>query len=131
MSVEKRNWQDAQKFCWSNGGYLAEITSREEEDHIETFLLHQLHFWIGLNDIDEEGSFVWAESNDAVSYSNWAPNNPTDFDNGADCVWKTHRVEEDGKDDIGWHDEDCDTTELNYPVHALCEFQRYSRDNEL
>ena len=25
---------------------------------------------------------MWAESNDAVSYSNWAPNNPTDFDNG-------------------------------------------------
>ena len=46
------------QFCIDNGGYLAEISSSEEENSLNNFLttagLQEDH-WIGLNDIDNEG----------------------------------------------------------------------------
>ena len=43
------------QYCWEQGGYLAEITSKEEEDLIDTFLTDGIHYWIGLTDIFVEG----------------------------------------------------------------------------
>ena len=41
-------------FCWQNGGYLAEIDSMEEDLAIYDGLGDHF-YWIGLNDIEEEG----------------------------------------------------------------------------
>ena len=58
---EEDNWLPQQvlivQFCTDNGGYLAEISSSEEENSLNNFLTTaglQDH-WIGLNDIDNEG----------------------------------------------------------------------------
>ena len=44
-------WQD----CWAQGGYLAELTSREEELAVSEVISHEDHFWLGLNDVAQEG----------------------------------------------------------------------------
>ena len=43
------------KFCWSLGGYLVEINSEVEEQMLHEVLLHEVYYWIGLNDLAFEG----------------------------------------------------------------------------
>lgn len=40
--------------------------------------------WIGLNDIDNEGTFVWADGNNST-YRDWYPGRPNDVDIDQDC----------------------------------------------
>ena len=54
-SLEKMSWYEAKEDCQAEGGYLAELTSPEEEANINEFINHNDHFWIGLTDEDTEG----------------------------------------------------------------------------
>lgn len=54
-------------------------------------------FMLGLNDLSEDGCWVWAEGN-SPSYSNWGPNQP-DRGESSNCV-------ENGPDGF-WNDIDC------------------------
>ena len=55
VSLHAMDWFTAQEYCWSQGAYLAEVKSQEEEDILDQFLVHGLAYWIGLNDIETEG----------------------------------------------------------------------------
>ena len=46
----------SQEYCWSTGGYLAEIMSRNEDDLLDTFLIEGTSYWLGLTDLSREGS---------------------------------------------------------------------------
>lgn len=56
-------------------GYLAEIGSQSENDIIETLAAGNT-VWIGANKIS--GSWKWANSDTALTYSNWGSNVPSD-----------------------------------------------------
>lgn len=59
-------------------GYLATITSQEEQDFISNIVSG--YAWIGGGDTNTEGIFEWLdgpESGDAVSYANWYNGSPT------------------------------------------------------
>ena len=43
------------QYCWGRGGYLAEITSAEEELALEGVLMHGKEYWLGLTDVEEQG----------------------------------------------------------------------------
>ena len=43
------------KYCWNQGGYLAEITTAEEEMLLETFLIEGVTYWLGFSDLIYEG----------------------------------------------------------------------------
>ena len=58
MSQDKMTWYQAQEICWGHGGYLAEIKSKEEEDALDKYLIHDLNFWLGLEDLATEGCMV-------------------------------------------------------------------------
>ena len=45
------------QLCWSLGGYLAEIEDQEQENHLDTFLSDGEEYWLGLNDLSQEGIF--------------------------------------------------------------------------
>merc|ERR1719333_1407566 len=70
-SPAKQNWYQAQEDCWAQGGYLAEVTSAEEEAALNEVINPDLQYWIGLNDEEQEGSFLWAESQQVASYPCW------------------------------------------------------------
>ena len=47
---------EAKEYCWSIGGYLAEIITEEEESLLDNYLISGISYWIGLSDIDHEGT---------------------------------------------------------------------------
>ena len=70
-----RIWVDARQQCTSNGYDLATITSLEENSLLVT-LNTGSSCWIGLNDIDNEGTYVWADGT-ASTYTHWTPGEPS------------------------------------------------------
>ena len=52
------------------------MNTREEEEQVDQFLIHDLFYWIGLSDLATEGSYVWAESHAVAEYTNWAADQP-------------------------------------------------------
>ena len=46
---------EAKEYCWSIGGYLAEIITEEEESLLDNYLISGISYWIGLSDMDHEG----------------------------------------------------------------------------
>ena len=64
--------------------------------------------WIGINDRNTEGQFVYASSEESITISNWNANQPDNYDN-EDCV---HFVYDLSK----WNDLYC--TSKN---HFICE----------
>ena len=59
---------DAKRQCESDGAHLAYPMFDAENVFIANIIFGQ--FWIGINDIDEEGKFVTVDGLD-VSYTNW------------------------------------------------------------
>ena len=69
---DEPTWSEAELMC-QNHGYdgVASVLDSDESNYIEDFLLFPS--WIGYNDIDTEGAFVW-ENGDVspTSYEDWA-----------------------------------------------------------
>ena len=61
--------------------------------------------WIGLNDIDNEGTFVWADGSGST-FRFWASGQPNDDQDNQDCV-ETYG-------DVSWNDLPCDYTVTCY-----------------
>ena len=47
--------------------------------------LSRKSYWIGLNDIKQEGVYVWS-SGQPITYSNWNSHQPDDYRHSEDCV---------------------------------------------
>lgn len=84
------SWTDAQVEAESLGGNLVTINDAAEEAWLQQTFGTQ-SFWIGLNDRLTEGEFVWA-SGEQVTYTNWAPGEPNDFNGAQDEVRMNHAV---------------------------------------
>jgi len=73
------NWDFAQFAAQNLGGNLATIRSMEENEFIRANVLGfdgaDRRGWIGLNDVEEEGNFVWV-SGEPVVFTNWDPGEP-------------------------------------------------------
>ena len=84
-----KDWQNAQAEAASLGGNLVTVNSQAEQDFLRRVFFSDAKrydlYWIGLNDLAEEGTFVWA-SGQPVTYTNWAPGEPNDFPPGEDAV---------------------------------------------
>ena len=90
------------------GGYLAELTTMEEDIPLENHLPQGLYYWIGLSDAASEGTWRWMESHQTVNYTNWWPGKGLD---GTDsiCVFKSLHPSY-----LGWADILCTRTESSH-----------------
>jgi len=71
---------------------------------IESDVLGVESWWLGLSDLGHEGRWIWQNSVEEVSYTNWAENYPTAGDVEQNCVvMKT-------ENELEWSDELCTTT---------------------
>ncbi|MBP7583083.1 MAG: hypothetical protein KBA61_03550 [Spirochaetes bacterium] len=102
---EYATWHEARQRCADAGGYLAVISSEEENEAIWELLgskwEHSL--WIGFSDSAVEGSWRWV-SGEPARYGNWRPGLPDNGQargDGEDCAeWLTS--------DGAWNDLPCD-----------------------
>ena len=93
LSKDPRTWFEARDECKELGGHLVEIESQEEHDLIVKttadlgWVEVKLNFWLGLNDIEKEGAWVWEHSGGPMmdGYTNWIPGEPNNMNN-EDCA---------------------------------------------
>ena len=86
LILETKTWVEAAEVAYSNGGILAEINSQEEQDSIFYHLNNAdinlsatrapdggnaSYIWIGGNDLDSEGIWVWDGANDEIKTQFW------------------------------------------------------------
>lgn len=68
-------WAAYQEAAQILGGNLATINDEAEDQWVFSTFSPFGHYWIGLNDVEEEGMFVWA-SGEPVTYTNWGVDEP-------------------------------------------------------
>ncbi len=99
---EDSTWEQARQGCiaFGSGFELARIDDDDENDLLEDATDGD-DYWIGGNDIEQEGDFRWSNG-DPIEFFNFGPGQPSDpgiF--GEDCILF------DGGDGE-WDDRDCD-----------------------
>ncbi|XP_074640218.1 lymphocyte antigen 75-like [Tubulanus polymorphus] len=66
-----KNWMESENTCVKYGGHLLTIVDSEQNEFYKTIAQNYGNsVWIGFNDIEKEGDFVWSSNNDVV-YTNW------------------------------------------------------------
>ena len=79
-------YEDALQYCkdLTTDGGLAEIINEDTQYFLTGVLvtkqlyLHD-HWWIGANDRNKEGKWIWEHSGKEVAYNNWRVGEPNDF----------------------------------------------------
>ena len=81
--IEKKTFVDAEQFCstFSKPGrpaHLVSIADSEENDFILQYAMavNKRNFWIGYNDIEFEGIYVWMDGSMA-GFEQWAAGEPS------------------------------------------------------
>ena len=79
------NFDDAESYCNSTyGTNLASIHS-EEEHSISYSLINSRNGWIGLNDRETDGTYIWNDGS-PFDYDNWHPGEPNNGGSLQGCV---------------------------------------------
>ncbi|XP_019637235.1 PREDICTED: uncharacterized protein LOC109479686 [Branchiostoma belcheri] len=112
FSTDKMAFKAAKDACQRDGGMLATIDAQDTNDLVvKEMRAGGDSYWIGLNDVREEGSFVWSdEAKSPAVYTNWHPDQP-DNGGGEDCVEMTKNQD--------WNDLPC-SSKLNF----ICEKEK-------
>ena len=126
LGEEPRNWMEARDKCQEEGGYLAEVVSKEENAAITEAIIFlgwrekNREPWIGLNNLKAVGQWRWNHSErllESGSYSYWLQNQPS-YIHKDRCVF------------IGgenrWNNRECEgKTQYwrgrQYSYHAICQ----------
>jgi len=82
----KQNWFKAKNSCREMGGYLAAIKNKEELDELDQKLIKPEHYWLGINDRDNEGVYVSDASGKKATFLRWQEKQPDNFRNNEDCI---------------------------------------------
>jgi hypothetical protein len=77
--------QNAEETAVSLGGHLVTINDHKEHEYLWALWGRDHLLWIGLNDVKEEGSFVWT-SGEPVTFLYFATNEPNDLGKNEDYV---------------------------------------------
>lgn len=70
-------WEEAKEYCESQGGYLATITSQEEDEFLYSYVTDMGvdSVLFGLSDTDQDDMWTWV-TGEPFSYENWASGEP-------------------------------------------------------
>ncbi|XP_036393707.1 CD209 antigen-like protein E [Megalops cyprinoides] len=89
FSTETHNWMDSRSSCLKQGADLVIIESEEEQEFINKHTGEGL-YWIGLNDSETEGTWLWVDGSPLQKgfWQSGEPNNSyrPDRSDPADCV---------------------------------------------
>ncbi|KAM3864043.1 C-type mannose receptor 2 [Diretmus argenteus] len=83
------SWSEARISCQQQGADLLSITKLHEQTYINGLLTgYSSALWIGLNDLDTNGGWQWADSS-PLKYLNWEPDQPNHADEENCAVIRT------------------------------------------
>ena len=71
--ISCQDWHDAQRKAIEENSHLVSINDEDEQFWIE-IIFGGSQYWIGLNDVEEEGLWKW-DSGEPVTYTNWSTRN--------------------------------------------------------
>ena len=77
-------------------------------------LNRKISIWIGCNDLNQEGRFVWVHNNQPIVFSNWKPGEPNNNGGNEDCCmmgYYTHGADQ-------WNDWQCNN--LDRVDYLIC-----------
>ncbi|XP_038047497.1 mucin-17-like [Patiria miniata] len=122
---QRVNWATALGDCRDDGGQLASIHSAQQQYYLHENLVDTYEYWIGLNDQDDEGTYMWVDGTDTNVFfwnENKSPAEP-DGGNGEDCVFISNDEGNLQTDmDNAWGDRNCNV-KMNYicgePAYVL------------
>uniref|UniRef100_A0A6P4DXI5 Accessory gland protein Acp29AB n=1 Tax=Drosophila rhopaloa TaxID=1041015 RepID=A0A6P4DXI5_DRORH len=80
------NWRTAEKICIEIGGHLAAIKNDQEYNAI-TAKLSKSNYWLGINDLDRQGTFISLASGKRAPYLRWRSDEPKYNDNTQHCAY--------------------------------------------
>ncbi|XP_034531326.1 uncharacterized protein LOC117806483 [Notolabrus celidotus] len=115
----RKSWQEARDFCRKYGSDLAVINSREEHLAVSGLIknyhessgnIYHDGFWIGLTDVDEEGTWKWLDGT-RLTDSYWNTGEPNNQGN-EDCAATYPR----DNPFFAWNDAPC-----NFKLKWVCE----------
>lgn len=114
-------WTEAKLICEVLGGHLAVVTSKDEQDAINTIISEandttKNGYWLGASDSSTEGTFEWITGEPFSDYSYWGSGEPTNGNGGTEhyleVYLKTNK----------WNDAKIDATNRGF----ICEFEDYA-----
>lgn len=82
---ETMPWDKAKAYCENLGGHLATITTKQEQDFIESLIGNSTKsfYWLGGTDEAHEGDWKWV-TGESFDYSNWVPGEPNNGYSGTE-----------------------------------------------
>jgi len=87
VSASQISWQQAAAAALAEGGYLATITSEEENNFIFDYLVGHKIAWLGGSDAAQDGTWLWVTEpggSTPFAYAPWAGGEPN---NNGDWLW--------------------------------------------
>lgn len=116
-------WDAAREFCESKNGYLATITSKEEDEFLFAYMKSRgrSNAYFGLNDAEEEGNWVWANG-EALTYTNWHSGEPNNQNRNED-----YGMYDSNYGNGTWNDGDFSDGTAPNDKAFLCEWGAYTR----
>ena len=85
--TEARSWERARDVCTDAGQDLVQIGNARENGLVRSVTtdLSGGTWWLGLNDLEDEGEWVWANG-DEPGFTRWGDFEPNDFGGAEDCA---------------------------------------------
>ncbi|KAM3913289.1 pulmonary surfactant-associated protein D-like [Leptodactylus fuscus] len=106
---DQANYKDGKAVCANTRGQLPSPQNAQENAAVQKIAAQYGVFpYLGINDIDVEGNFRYPDGK-AISYLNWAGNEPNNDKGVEDCVEMYF--------DGNWNDKNCDEKRL-----LICEY---------
>ena len=86
LCKDKATWQDAHDICLEQGGDMVSIHSTEQQELLSQTAYSYVsgHVWIGLSDLEIEGTFAWTDGT-LLDFEFWQNNEPNNSGNNEHC----------------------------------------------
>ncbi|MEM9484760.1 MAG: NF038122 family metalloprotease [Cyanobacteria bacterium P01_F01_bin.116] len=83
LLTDTNTWTEAQAYARTLGGDLVTINDTAEDQWLKNIFGTTEALWTGFSDTETEGVWKWA-SGEAVTYTNWTPGQPDDYQGNQD-----------------------------------------------
>ncbi|CAH1244515.1 COLEC11 [Branchiostoma lanceolatum] len=83
---QSADYMTARKICETGGGYLVVVKDEAEHQFLIEHINSTVDIWIGLDDIINEGTFMYNDGSPLGVFTKWAYGEPNDATGIQDCV---------------------------------------------